>query len=125
MKRGFTLPELLIVMGIVAILTTLATVNLLRPQHQATTAAAVDTLMADMRLYQLKAMLRDTQDMGSFNATVEPPLQVSTTFPNNQIVFQAGSGEIAGSNTITITNPNGPTTTTLTINRYGTIESVD
>lgn len=125
MKLGFTLPELLIVMGIVAILTTLATVNLLRPQHQASTQAALATLMADLRLHQLKAMLGDTEDSANFSITLEPPLQVSTTFPNNQIVFQAGSGEVAGPNTIIITNPNGPTTTTLTVNRYGTIESVD
>ncbi len=125
MKRGFTLPELLIVMGVLAILTTLATVNLLRPQHQASTVAAVNILMADIRQQQLKTMLGNTEGSNNFNVTLEPPFQVLTTFPNNQIVFQAGSGEVAGPNTITITNPNGPTTTTLTINHYGTIESVD
>ena len=125
MKRGFTLPELLIVMGVLAILTTLATVNLLRPQHQASTVAAVNILMADIRQQQLKTMLGDTEGFNNFSVTLEPPFQVSTTFPNNQIVFQAGSGEVAGTNTITITNPNSQTSTTLTINRYGTIESVD
>ncbi len=53
----------------------------------------------------------------------------ATTFPNSQIVFNQGSGEVAnytpGSNTITIENPLNNTQKTLTINQYGVIISLN
>ena len=157
MKQGFTLAELIIVMGMLAVLTVLTTVNLLRPQHQASTLAAVATLIADLRQQQLKAMLGDTEGSGTpasygvflntnnytlfrgstyaagnpsnFSVSLESPIQTTTAFPNSQIVFQAGSGEVAGftpgSNTISVTNIYSSTISTLTINRYGTVASVD
>lgn len=155
MKQGFTLPELVIVISILVLLLSLITVNLLRPQHQASTLAALATLVADLRQQQLKAMVGDTEGSGTpasygvfantnsyilfrgstyaagnpsnFSVALESPMQITATFPSSQIVFQAGSGEVAGfasgANTVTISNPNGSTTIRLTIDRYGTVAS--
>lgn len=155
MKQGFTLPELVIVISILVLLLSLITINLLRPQHRASTSAALATLMADLRQQQLKAMVGDTEgsgtpisygvylntnsyilfrgttyatgNPGNFSVPLESPLQITATFPGSQIVFQAGSGEVAGfvsgANTVTVSNPNGSTTNTLTIDRYGTVVS--
>ncbi len=157
MRQGFTLTELIIVISVLLLLLFLITVNLLRPQHQASPLAAVATLMADLRQQQLKAQLGDTEGSGTpasygvfvntnsyilfrgstygagnpsnFSVSLESPMQITSTFPSSQIVFQAGSGEVAGfvsgSNTVTVSNPNGSTITRLTIDRYGTVASVD
>ena len=52
-------------------------------------------------------------------------ITLSTTFPSSQIIFAEGTGEVSGfsgsNNTLTITNPNGGESRTLTLNRYGAI----
>lgn len=53
----------------------------------------------------------------------------STTLPQGIIIFQKGSGEvynfISGSNTITLRNTNTNQQKTITINKYGTIITVN
>lgn len=68
----------------------------------------------------------------SANFTVELPENVeilNTTLPNNTIIFTKISGEFSGftdgNNTITIQESNNSTDTTITINRYGVITSVE
>lgn len=55
-SRGFTIIELLLIMGITSILIGLVTINLLRVQHNTSVSAATDTLIADMKGQQVKAM---------------------------------------------------------------------
>lgn len=55
-KRGFTLIELIIVMGIVAILLAFVTINLLGIQEAASIDGAVDVLVSDIKSQQLRAM---------------------------------------------------------------------
>lgn len=152
MKNGFTLLELLLVMGIASILLSLTTINLVKVQHNINIGAASDTLMADLKAQQIKAMsgsdgggdfgIHFTSSNsytlfhgpsyvspGDFTVTLDDPISVSTTFPDNNIVFSQVNGEVAGfsdtKNTITITNTAGSEQQTLTINKLGVIEDVN
>ncbi|MBA3723842.1 MAG: type II secretion system protein [Candidatus Levybacteria bacterium] len=122
-QKGFTLIELIIVMGIFATLTGLSTISLMNVQHKSSLTATVNTLTADLRSQQLKAMVGDTEgraavdtyginlatntytlfhgtfsSMESTNFAVNVPstIQVTTTLPNSQIIFLKGSGEVSG-----------------------------
>src|SRR3989344_2865404 len=60
-RRGFTLPELLIVMSILAVLFGLVSLSLLGGQHQLSVASSLSQLIADIKLQQSKAMWGDTE----------------------------------------------------------------
>jgi prepilin-type N-terminal cleavage/methylation domain-containing protein len=147
---GFTLVELLIVMALIGVLTTLTVVNLVQPQRSASVAGAVEVLVADLRSQQLKSMAGDSQSAsaaqahgvyiqsdrytlfkGSYsggdtdNFVVQPDgVSFSTAFASSQISFQKASGEPASfnpsANTITVSNISGESKT-ITVNRYGVV----
>lgn len=127
-KNGFTLIELILVIGIFTILITLVTVNMLRPQTTTPVNQAVSVLIADIKQQQLKSMLGDTggtetaQSFGVYfgidkyilfkgssyspadpdNFTVElgEGLQFTdVTLPSDQVVFLRRSGEVSGYST--------------------------
>jgi len=56
-QKGFTFPELVIVMGVVAMLFGLVTFNLLKTQNKADVSSGVQTLVSDMKTQQGKAMM--------------------------------------------------------------------
>ena len=60
-NRGFTLPELIVALGIFTILAGVTSVNLLTSQRQATLAAVSDQLVTDLRQQQMKAMTGDRE----------------------------------------------------------------
>ena len=150
-RRGFTLIELALIMGIIAILVSFITINLLKPQTTASTASAVQILGADIKEQQIKAMSGDsdfetTADSqgiyfesnrytlfrgpnyasGShyFQVDMDQSLILSNTLPSSQVVFTKRSGETGlsdGSNSVTVTNTQGGEQKTITINRYGSI----
>jgi len=123
-RRGFTITELAIVMGISAILLSLATVNLsvLIPKGNVTTST--DILLTDIKQQQAKAMLGETQGQSTtnsygiflennqytlfagsaFNATssanmvvsVPASLEIVTNLPISTLLFTKGSGEVQG-----------------------------
>lgn len=152
-EAGFTLVELLIVMALFAALAGLIGINLMKPQSTASVAAAADMLVSDLRAQQARAMagesgsgaapaaqgLRFTDNSGNyeqfkgtsydagdadnFNQQIDGPIELSTSFPGDVVVFLQRSGEVAGwangQSTITIHNTSSNESKTITLNRYG------
>ncbi len=126
MNTGFTLVELLVVMGLVAILGGLSFINLIRPQTSAALSGTVQGMMADLRSQQLKAMAGDSMsatiaqpygiyvennrytlfkgatysagDTDNFVVPAESGVTFSTTFPSAQVIFAKGTGEVTSYN---------------------------
>jgi prepilin-type N-terminal cleavage/methylation domain-containing protein len=154
LEKGFTIVELLIVMGIIATLFGLATISLVRTQHVASVSAAVDQLVADMRSQQTKAMTGTKDTTGNansygihitannyvlFQGAADPGdstnftvrldgIALTTNLPGNLLVFAKNSGKfsnyVSGTYTITVTNSYGTEQKIVTINRYGVITSI-
>ena len=153
-RNGFTLVELLVVMGIIGTLFGMVTISLLRAQHTASVSAVADQLVSDMRAQQAKALSGTHDTTGGPNSygvhvtsssyslfqgatdpsdqtdyTVSPTgIAFSTNLPNNMIDFQERSGEfsgyVSGPYTITVTSAYGTEQKVITINRYGVITSI-
>ena len=156
--RGFTLVEFLLVMSIFATLAGIATVNLFGFQNRSQQNSTLNTFTADLKDQQAKAMSGDTTGTGtldnygirldtanyrytlfkgtyiatsSANFSVSYPntLQITSTFPNSQIIFAKGSGELpsyaSASATITIRDTMTNVQKVLQLNRYGVISSIN
>ncbi len=147
-ESGFTLTELLVVIGIIAILFVLSTINLGKAQTTVSVATVTNTLLADLKNQQLLAM---TGDVGSTTSQQEHGIYIqlnsytlfsdstytsadsnnftvsagnnslTTTFPSNQIVFNKGDGSVDGFSpgNNTITVSGSGTTKIITVNRFG------
>jgi len=155
--KGFTIPELTLVVGILAILFGITTINLIGAQHKASVSSAIATLLADIKSQQAKAMTgstegRTTADVygihftstsyvlfhsPTFNSAnpansifnLDSGLQFTNiSFPNSNIIFSQGSGEISGfingSNTVRVASTLGTEQKTITVNRYGVVTNV-
>jgi prepilin-type N-terminal cleavage/methylation domain-containing protein len=123
--RGFTLVELVVVIGILLIFFTITTMSLTSLQHRTYVLTRVDTLISDLRQQQLKAMVGDTEgrasgdsygihfnnnnyvlfhgttynaaDTANFTIPLETTLTFSSvTFTNSNIIFSQLSGNING-----------------------------
>lgn len=153
LQKGFTVIETALVLGIFFILVGLVTVNLFKFQHTSQLSSTIDTFLADYKEQQIKAMVGDTDNTGTINNygvhiestsytlfrntygtanfAVNMPngIQLTTTFPSSQVVFTAGSGEVAGFttglNTITFTDTVDGSQKVVTINRYGVVAAVN
>ncbi len=152
-SAGFTLIELTLVMGIMSVLLTITTILLTGLIPKASQVSSTDVLRADLRQQQSKAMVgetdgamtqqtygvkidphqytlfRSTYGVGkpdNFVVTIDAPLQLSTTFPSQQVTFLKGSGEVQNfsktTDTITITNVQSGDNTILELNKYGVIQ---
>ena len=147
-ESGFTLTELLVVVGLIAVLFVLSTINLGKAQTSVSVTTVTNTLLADLKNQQLLAMVGDDgstssqQEHGvyiqsnsytlfadsSYNPSDSNNFNVSagnnsltTTFPSNQVVFNKGDGSVDGFSTghNTITISGSGTTKIITINRFG------
>lgn len=133
LSKGFTLVELLLVMGIVATLLALVTISLVKPQSRSALDATVLILVSDLKQQQMKAMIGQVDTgataspfgvkfsgqnytlfqgssfqsgaVGNFLVTVHPSVQLTTNLPNAELVFSKVSGEVLNfsSSTNTIT----------------------
>lgn len=119
--RGFTVVEMLLVMGIIAVLFAIVSISLSGMIPKANLNSSADTAIVDVRQQQLKAMYSETEGTtpsefgihfenstytlfkGNTYAAADPTntpndlgagIQFSTTFANSQVVFNRKSGEI-------------------------------
>ncbi len=125
MGAGFTFPELIVVIGIFAILFGLTTANLPSFQRLASVSSTVDTLVSDIKSQQIKAMVGATEgrvaadnygirfeqnkyiffhgtsynsnDSSNFTVNLDQNMQFQNiTFPNAVVIFSQGLGEVVG-----------------------------
>ena len=156
-QLGFTLPELIIVIGILAVLFGMGIVSLLNVRILATNSSDTVVFISDLKTQQIKSITGDTEGRGipdiygikilpteyilfhgpTYNPSDDTKVTIptasghtlTTTFPNQTILFASSSGEligfVEGSNTITITKNDTQLIKTITINKYGTITFVN
>ncbi|MCX6791617.1 MAG: prepilin-type N-terminal cleavage/methylation domain-containing protein [Candidatus Gottesmanbacteria bacterium] len=129
--KGFTIIELVVALGIFATLTVIGYIRSVDIERRAPIGATVDTVIADLRSIQTKAMIGASQQSYSFSIPSYPVpanITISTTFPGSVITFTKGSGDIAGfsggNNTLTITQTLTGEHKIITINQYGAVTSV-
>jgi prepilin-type N-terminal cleavage/methylation domain-containing protein len=150
MRQAFTLIEIIVVLGVVAILLALSSINLLTGQRKVAKIGVIEQLVADIKSQQLKAMTG--QDSGSsfgvhlnennyilftgstFSATdssnfvvnLDNKIILNTTFPNSNILFTPVSGEITGyvigSDSFSVIDSTDNTSRQLHVNRYGVVD---
>lgn len=123
-QKGFSILEVILAMGVLAILMGIAAMNLLGLANRTYENTTAQTLYADLRSQQIKAMNGDTGTLGATGAygvyfqtnqytlfqgitysssnptnfVVKIPSGVNfsnITFPNSQIIFASGSGQFA------------------------------
>ena len=153
MARGYTIIELLVVMGMFAIFFGFASLNLLSVRSRTSLATTVDVLVSDLRTQQVKAMNGDTGggpvdinygihfssnsytlfkgtyslgDPANFIVNVDEA-SIDTTFsPPDEIIFNKGSGEVVGSTpaSIRLSSNSSSASKVITINRFGVVTSV-
>jgi prepilin-type N-terminal cleavage/methylation domain-containing protein len=149
--RGFTLVEVLVVMGLSAILFGLASINLIKPQTTATLAGTTNTLVTDLRSQQIKAMSGDSisassaqahgiyvqsnqytlfkgtsysaGDTDNFVVTLDAGVTLSSTLASGRVVFTKATGAFTGfsGSANTITVTAGGSSKVITLNRYGSV----
>lgn len=153
LPRGFTLIEVTLVVSLFFILIAISTVNLFQFQHKSQLSGTVSSFLADYKEQQIKAMVGDTEGNGvisdygvhletttytlfrstygisNFAVSLPSNIQITTTFPSSQVVFQKGSGTVSGftigQNTITLQDTSNNTQKVITINRYGVVTAVN
>lgn len=123
-SSGFTLIEMIVVLGVLGTLMAFSVTNLVGLQNRTRLATTMATMVSDIEMQRLRAMDGDTGGLGtiesygvyfgetqyvlfhgtSYNALAsdnvviaydEPVTLSSITFLGSQIVFTKGSGEIA------------------------------
>lgn len=122
--NGFTLIEVVVVMGIFVILAGFATINLLRSQRSADLNSTTTSIIADIKQQQARSILGETSggssavvhgvyfesnrytlfagstytagDPANFVVNLSSGLTLTTAFPSSQVTFNLQSGEITG-----------------------------
>lgn len=151
---AFTFIELVLVIAIIAVLTSIVSISLSNLIPRANLSTTTEILLAEIRQQQSRAMnheknteqqaseygiyieqhqytlftgnVYDANSPNNIITEVSSPLELSTNFPNQIIVFAIGSGEIQNfvdkQNQINIIDTIGNQTKTLNFNSYGVPE---
>lgn len=149
-NRGFTILELIVTMGIFAIIASLTTINLSNSQRIASLSSITTTLVTDLKQQQTKAMTGDTEGRGynskygihfdnnqyvlfygdtydfanSSNFIV--PLEGSYSFTTiGEIIFSKISGEKTGLSSVTIKDNQSSQQKIIQLNNYGVITDIN
>lgn len=143
-KAGFTYIEVVVVMGIVAILYSIISVSLLGATRRSTLGADLDVLITDFKQQQTNAIAGEGQGSshgiylgtdsytlfkGSSYNPVDPANTIINLTPTNQIsptqeiVFTAGNGD-TNANSFSIVNVAGGEQKTVEFNRHGVITTI-
>lgn len=155
-SEGFTLIEIVVVMAVTLILLSFASINLFNLPSTSSMDAIVTTLTGDIKTQQIKAMVGDTEGRGvpdtygiyftsgeytlfhgatytstspdNFLSSLPSGYSIATAFPSSTLVFNKGSGEIAGfsstQNSITVTDTKSGKQKIMLLNKYGTIVDI-
>jgi prepilin-type N-terminal cleavage/methylation domain-containing protein len=152
MRRGFTLIEIILTMGVVATLLVVSSINLLSSQRKSSLTSTLDILYSDLREQQMKAMSSgttaqgiyfsqnyyvlfngtayDPDDSGNFTVELSPNQQfIDITFPIATISFLPKSGEISGfipgNNSVTLVDAQENQSYAVTLNAYGVVTAIN
>ncbi|MDP1743574.1 MAG: type II secretion system protein [Candidatus Amesbacteria bacterium] len=133
MTKGFTLIEMIVVIGIGLVILTTTTVLLLGGQRRVVKISAEEQILSDIRSVQTKAMsglgaqsisfANNSYTTDNYVVNLDNNIQLTTTFAGSSIVFLAVSGEInnyvSGSDTVSITDATDDTKRVIHFNKYG------
>lgn len=156
-QKGFTFTEVIIVITVISVLFGFIVVNLLDFQSKKSVESEIDLIISDIKTQQGKAMLSKlenglTGDYGvyfeqnkytlfqgssylpsnptNFQISLNQNLEFQNLlFPDSQIIFLKGSGEISGfidnQNSFIIKDTANNNQKTIIFNRYGVITGIN
>lgn len=151
-QSGFTTPELIVVMGIVAVLAAITWVNLLGVARKPTLTATIDTLISNLRQQQIKAMVGERSssygvyfgqsqyvlfagsaynpgEVSNAAVALEQYVVASASLPSSSVIFASGSGEVTNfdpnQHTVSILHQQSGEQKTIEVNNYGVVTGVN
>lgn len=123
-QKGITLIELMVVVGILAILFSIGVVSIMNIRVVTTNSTTTTVIASDIKNQQIEAMTGDTEgrgipdnygikilsssyvlfhgnnynpsDTSNYSIPTDTGYQLSSTFPNSTVLFASKSGEIVG-----------------------------
>lgn len=142
LQVGFTLVELIVSMGILAVIFAISTIVLSSVIPNTSQSNAVDFLISDVRTEQTQAMTNDSSygihfettsytifkgttysasDPENYVVNLDPTLAIANvSFSGSQIVFSPGSGNVtSGNGSLDLQNTQTGKITNIKINQYG------
>lgn len=148
---AFTLIELIVSIGIIAVILSISTTSLLSAKNQASLNTIQTQLVSDLKQQQLKSVIGDTEgratadmygvhfdtnqyvffhgttynsgDSSNYTVTLQADLQFNTT---GNVIFNRGTGELASGSltSIVIQNKNSSKSINFSVNQLGVITSI-